>query len=39
MRFRIARHVPFSSSWFFGDSGSIEGGMISARDSGTHAGT
>ncbi len=28
-----------SIDWFFGEKGSIDGGMIHARDGGTNAGT
>jgi hypothetical protein len=36
---RMARTVSASSSWFFGEKGSIDGGMIEAFAAGIHGGT
>ena len=33
------RTVSGSSGWFFGENGSIDGGMIQAFSAGIHAGT
>ena len=36
---RMARTVSGSSGWFFGENGSIDGGMIQAFSAGIHGGT